>query len=63
MKKQTNFSVLNLSQQDIPIITEDTKTRYSWVPIGIMDQESRLDGDAERAGTVLYIYIYIYIYM
>jgi len=39
MKKQTNFSVLNLSQQDIPIITEDTKTRYSWVPIGIMDQD------------------------
>ena len=39
MKKETKFSVLNLSQQDIPIITEDTKTRYSWVPYGIMDQD------------------------
>ena len=39
MKKKTEFSVLNLSQQDIPIITEDTKTRYSWVPVGIMDQD------------------------
>ena len=39
MDKKTEFSVLNLSQQDIPIITEDTKTRYSWVPVGIMDQD------------------------
>ena len=39
MKKNTEFSVLNLSQQDIPVITEDTKTRYSWVPVGIMDQD------------------------
>lgn len=37
MKKQTQFSVVNLSQQDIPIITEDTKTRQQWVPVGIMD--------------------------
>ena len=37
--KKTEFSVLNLSQQDIPIITEDTKTRYAWVPVGIMDQD------------------------
>ena len=39
MKKETKLSVLNLSQQDIPIITEDTKTRYSWVPVGVMDQD------------------------
>ncbi len=39
MKNKTEFSVLNLSSQDIPIITEDTKTRYSWVPLGIMDQD------------------------
>jgi len=38
-RKETKFSVLNLSQQDIPIITEDVKTRYSWVPVGIMDQD------------------------
>jgi len=35
-KKQQNFSVVNLSQQEIPVITEDTKTRYSWVPVGII---------------------------
>jgi capsid portal protein len=39
MKKFENFSVVNLSQQDIPIITEDTKTRYAWVPVGIIDQD------------------------
>ena len=37
MKKDTKLSVLNLSQQEIPVITEDTKTRHQWVPVGIMD--------------------------
>jgi len=36
IKKQQAFSVVNLSQQDIPIVVEDTKTRYSWVPVGII---------------------------
>ena len=36
MKQSTNFSVVNLSQQDIPIVIEDTKTRYQWVPVGII---------------------------
>ena len=35
-KQKQNFSVVNLSQQEIPIIVEDTKTRYSWVPVGII---------------------------
>ena len=35
--KQQNLSVVNLSQQEIPIITEDVKTRYAWVPVGIID--------------------------
>jgi hypothetical protein len=39
MKKETHFSVVNLAQQDIPVITEDTKTRHHWVPVGIMDQD------------------------
>ena len=39
MEKSPNLSVVNLSRQEIPIITEDTKTRYSWVPVGIMDQD------------------------
>jgi hypothetical protein len=39
MKKQEQFSVLNLTRQDVPIITEDIKTRYQWVPVGILDQD------------------------
>ena len=39
MKQETKLSVVNLSQQDIPIITEDTKTRHHWVPVGIMDMD------------------------
>ena len=35
MKLNQNFSVVNMAQQDIPVVTEDTKTRYSWVPVGI----------------------------
>ena len=36
MKINQNFSVVNMAQQDIPVITEDTKTRYQWVPVGII---------------------------
>jgi hypothetical protein len=43
IKKETKFSVVNLSQQDIPIITEDTKTRHHWVPVGIMDMDDYFD--------------------
>jgi hypothetical protein len=35
-KKSQNLSVVNLSQQEIPIVVEDTKTRYAWVPVGII---------------------------
>jgi len=37
--KGKNLSVLNLSRQEIPDITEDTKTRYDWVPVGILDRD------------------------
>ena len=36
MKINQNFSVVNLAQQEIPVITEDTKTRYQWVPVGVI---------------------------
>jgi hypothetical protein len=36
MKGTQNFSVVNLAQQEIPIVVEDTKTRYTWVPVGII---------------------------
>jgi len=37
--KGKNLSVLNLSRQEIPDITEDVKTRYDWVPVGILDRD------------------------
>ena len=43
MKKETHFSVVNLAQQDIPVISEDTKTRHHWVPVGIMDMDDYFD--------------------
>jgi len=40
MKKgYENFSVVSLAQQDVPVIREDTKTRYNWVPFGIYVQD------------------------
>tara|TARA_A100001201_G_scaffold143106_1_gene143377 strand:- start:4 stop:1302 length:1299 start_codon:yes stop_codon:yes gene_type:complete len=39
MKDNKNFSVINFSRQDVPIVNEDTKTRYQWVPVGILDQD------------------------
>lgn len=39
-KFQQNFSVVNLSSNNaLPIIVEDTKTRYQWVPFGIYGQD------------------------
>ena len=38
-KSYQNFSVVSLAQQDIPIVREDTKTRYNWVPFGIYMQD------------------------
>jgi hypothetical protein len=35
MKLNQNFSIVNMAQQEIPVVTEDTKTRYAWVPVGI----------------------------
>ena len=34
-KKQQNFSVVNVNTNSLPVIQEDTKTRYSWVPFGV----------------------------
>ena len=39
MKQQQNFSVVNFTREEVPIVTEDTKTRYSWIPVGINDQD------------------------
>ena len=34
-----NFKIVNLTRQDIPEIVEDVKTRYNWVPVGIIGQD------------------------
>jgi len=34
-----DLKVINLSRHEIPIITEDTKTRQSWVPVGVYDND------------------------
>ena len=42
-KFQQNLSVVNLGQQDIPYIVEDTKTRYQWVPFGVYGHDDFFD--------------------
>mgnify|MGYP003630250755 CR=1 FL=1 len=39
MKQQQNFSVINFSREDVPIVTEDTKTRQQWIPVGVNDTD------------------------
>lgn len=39
MKGNRNFSVINMAQQNVPVITEDTKSRHQWVPVGILEQD------------------------
>lgn len=39
MKAKQNFAVVNVNTNSLPIITEDTKTRYTWVPFGVYGQD------------------------
>jgi len=39
MKKTENFSVVNFTREEVPIVTEDRRTRYQWIPVGINDQD------------------------
>jgi len=43
MKSQQKFSVINVNTNSLPIITEDTKTRYQWVPFGVYGQDDFFD--------------------
>lgn len=38
-KEKRNFSVLSLTRQEIPEIKEDVKTRYDWIPVGVIDRD------------------------
>jgi len=35
MKQTTKFSIVNVQNNGLPVIIEDTKTRYQWVPFGV----------------------------
>ena len=35
MKQTTKFSIVNVQNNGLPVIVEDTKTRYQWVPFGV----------------------------
>ena len=43
IKREQKFSVVNMSDNVIPQISEDTKTRYSWVPFGVFGQDDFWD--------------------
>lgn len=43
MKQQQNFSVVNVNNNQLPMISEDTKTRYAWVPFGVWGQDDFFD--------------------
>jgi hypothetical protein len=43
MKQQQKFSIVNVNNNQLPIISEDTKTRYSWVPFGVYGQDDFFD--------------------
>jgi hypothetical protein len=43
MKLKQNFAVVNVNTNQLPVITEDTKTRYSWVPFGVYGHDDFFD--------------------
>jgi len=46
MKARQNFAVVNVNTNQLPIIVEDTKTRYQWVPFGVFGQDDFFDAVA-----------------
>jgi capsid portal protein len=43
MKGKQNFAIVNVNNNQLPIIQEDTKTRYTWVPFGVYGQDDFFD--------------------
>jgi len=44
MKKEVNFNVFNVSgNNSLPVITEDTRTRYGWIPFGVHGHDDFFD--------------------
>ncbi|CAB4215556.1 portal_PBSX, phage portal protein, PBSX family [uncultured Caudovirales phage] len=43
MKQNQNFSIVNVNNNQLPIINEDTKTRYNWIPFGVWGHDDFFD--------------------
>jgi hypothetical protein len=43
MKQQQKFSIVNVNSNQLPFITEDTKTRYNWIPFGVYGHDDFFD--------------------
>jgi hypothetical protein len=43
MKKQQSFSIVNVNNNSLPVIQEDTKSRYQWVPFGVYGHDDFFD--------------------
>ena len=43
MKGKQNFAIVNVNNNMLPVISEDTKTRYTWVPFGVYGQDDFFD--------------------
>jgi len=43
MKSQQKFSVINVNTNSLPVIQEDTRTRYGWIPFGVYGQDDFYD--------------------
>jgi hypothetical protein len=43
MKQQQNFAIVNVNNNQLPVINEDTKTRYTWVPFGVYGGDDFFD--------------------
>lgn len=50
-KRAQNFSVVNLTQQEIPVVIEDTKTRHQYVPVGIIMPDDYFENITEAFNT------------
>ena len=43
MKQTQKFSIVNVNNNQLPLITEDTKTRYNWIPFGVYGHDDFFD--------------------
>ena len=49
MEKLQKFSIVNVANNQLPLITEDIKTRYNWIPFGVYGHDDFFDAVADKA--------------